>query len=285
VRAADYLEQNPEGVHALAGRLAFLRYEKRTLGRARRYMMESAYLAALELRNLGKRATHEDAAKAVTSYVKLLIPVLHGMLLPAMSASARLGSYGIERADLSHSNSGKHAIRSRHTRQLNRLAKGFASRRFDGRDLEDRCTAAAASYIAHMASEAAHAFTRSGSEGAGRAVEEYAAFGLRDKPRARGGENGLPDNPGWQVDLLVVSELNYAYNAGIAASGSIYDGYVGSQWTLSPEHDIVDICDDYATEDRHGLGPGVFPKGQEPAYPHPRCRCWLAPVFRKQEGR
>jgi len=196
MRTDRYIEENPEGSHALAGRLAFLRHEKRTVARARRHMLEAAYLAALEIRNLGRRATNEDAAKTVTSYARHLIPVLLNLTLSSMSAAARLGSYGIEKAELARSSGGSFAVRSKHTRELNRLAKSFPRREFNGRDLEGRCEAAVMCYIGHMASAAAFAFTESGSEGSARAVEEYAAFGLRDKPRARDGAPDLPDNPG-----------------------------------------------------------------------------------------
>jgi len=52
------------------------------------------------------------------------------------------------------------------------------------------------------------------------------------------------------------------------------------QWTLSPRHPVVDICDYYAGVDRYGLGPGVYPKAFAPVPPaHPHCKCVLNERF------
>lgn len=284
MRARELLEENPEVAYALAGRLAFLKHEKRAVARARRRMLEAAYLAALEMRGMGRGMTGERAANLISSYAGSLAKALFELMLPAMSAAARLGSYGVERVELARGKDKAIAVRNRHTREQNRLLKTFSGRSFNGRDLEERCEAAAGSFISNMASAALQCLEGSEPEGAARAIEEYAAFGLRDKPRQRDVGSNLPDNPGQAADLLVISELNYAYNAGTATSGRIFYGYVGSRWMLSPLHTVEDICDEYATQDQHGLGAGVYPRGHEPAYPHPMCRCWLAPVF-KVEGK
>lgn len=50
------------------------------------------------------------------------------------------------------------------------------------------------------------------------------------------------------------------------------------QWRMSPTHPLPDICDYFATVDRWGLGPGVYPKRLAPVAPaHPFCRCVLSP--------
>ena len=164
--------------------------------------------------------------------------------------------------------------------------RSFPAREFAGRDLKSRCLDAAAGFAENIADAVASALVFAGPSASARAVEEYAAFGLRDKPRSRDAADRLPDNPGWQAELLTISELSYAYNAGTITSGEASGIYAGSRWMLSPLHKQVDICDEYATEDKFGLGAGVFPRGQEPCYPHPNCRCWLAPVFgNAKEGR
>lgn len=50
------------------------------------------------------------------------------------------------------------------------------------------------------------------------------------------------------------------------------------QWRTAASHPAPDICDYFASVDRHGLGPGVYPKRQAPVAPaHPYCKCVLAP--------
>jgi hypothetical protein len=50
------------------------------------------------------------------------------------------------------------------------------------------------------------------------------------------------------------------------------------QWRMAPTHSIDDICDYFAGVDRHGLGPGVYPKRLAPVAPaHPYCKCVLSP--------
>ena len=50
------------------------------------------------------------------------------------------------------------------------------------------------------------------------------------------------------------------------------------QWRMNPSHPVEDICDYFARVDRHGLGPGVYPKRLAPVAPaHPFCKCVLSP--------
>lgn len=50
------------------------------------------------------------------------------------------------------------------------------------------------------------------------------------------------------------------------------------QWRMSPAHPVADICDYFAGVNRHGLGPGVYPKRLAPVAPaHPHCFCVLSP--------
>jgi hypothetical protein len=50
------------------------------------------------------------------------------------------------------------------------------------------------------------------------------------------------------------------------------------QWRLAASHPITDICDYFAQVNRHGLGPGVYPKRLAPVAPaHPYCKCVLSP--------
>jgi len=52
---------------------------------------------------------------------------------------------------------------------------------------------------------------------------------------------------------------------------------------LSGSHPMPDICDTLSTYDS-GLGPGVYPPGDEPPYPaHPNCLCALVPIHEEPE--
>ncbi len=47
----------------------------------------------------------------------------------------------------------------------------------------------------------------------------------------------------------------------------------GYRWVLSGGHPKPDVCDVYAEQDLHGLGPGGYPADKVPATPHPHDLC------------
>ncbi len=47
----------------------------------------------------------------------------------------------------------------------------------------------------------------------------------------------------------------------------------GYRWVLSDRHPKPDVCDVYAEQDLHGLGPGGYPPDKVPATPHPHDLC------------
>ena len=58
-------------------------------------------------------------------------------------------------------------------------------------------------------------------------------------------------------------------------------------WELSSQHFArqvklfgEDVCDQYASQNRYGLGTGNFPKDEVPV-PHPSCMCYQSPVINK----
>jgi hypothetical protein len=48
----------------------------------------------------------------------------------------------------------------------------------------------------------------------------------------------------------------------------------GMKWNLSHSHPAEDICDEYATQNKFKLGPGVYPVKEYPETPHPNCLCY-----------
>jgi poly-gamma-glutamate capsule biosynthesis protein CapA/YwtB (metallophosphatase superfamily) len=79
-----------------------------------------------------------------------------------------------------------------------------------------------------------------------------------------------------QYVLEVTNEDLEKFNAEQDESGETL--YV--QWTLSPSHNIVDICDDHAEADV-GFGAGIYPLDDAPVPivdSHPNCKCRLVKV-------
>jgi hypothetical protein len=82
---------------------------------------------------------------------------------------------------------------------------------------------------------------------------------------------------------IAESEMHTAYGNAVKTSGladPLVEGYV---WTLSPDRGntrIPDVCDELATNDFYGGGPGWYPKTQVPDWGHPFCRCSLRPTLR-----
>ena len=75
------------------------------------------------------------------------------------------------------------------------------------------------------------------------------------------------------------TELNNAFHEGTKAYHRTKPWIIGDKWNLSSGHTIVDICDEYARTDYHGLGAGIFPPGESPRIPHPHCLCFITSVL------
>ena len=75
----------------------------------------------------------------------------------------------------------------------------------------------------------------------------------------------------YEAFRLARSEMSMAFMEGTYASGRVNPAYKGVRWLLSSSHPLPDVCDDLASADLYGLGPGGYPAGDEPPYPHPNC--------------
>ena len=82
----------------------------------------------------------------------------------------------------------------------------------------------------------------------------------------------------YEAFRLARSEMSMAFMEGTYAAGRVNPAYKGVRWLLSGSHPVPDICDDLASADLYGLGPGGYPAGDEPPYPHPNCLCTVAPM-------
>lgn len=84
------------------------------------------------------------------------------------------------------------------------------------------------------------------------------------------------------ADVLRVmrTEINRAHGEAYMAGAEQAPGVVGFRFLLSPRHPRPDICDLYARQNLHGLGPGVYPTRQACPWPaHPNTLSFVVAVF------
>jgi len=94
----------------------------------------------------------------------------------------------------------------------------------------------------------------------------------------------IPGNLSYEALRLARTEMTAAFGEGTIAGGRVSPSYKGIKWVLSKSHPIEDICDTLASADNYGLGPGVYPPGEEPPYPaHPNELCHLVPIHQQPE--
>ncbi len=88
----------------------------------------------------------------------------------------------------------------------------------------------------------------------------------------------IPKNLSYEALRLARTEMSNALREGGYAAGRVNPSYIGSRWMLSSSHPVADLCDDFASADLYGLGPGGYPKGEEPPTAHPNCLCYSVPI-------
>jgi hypothetical protein len=77
---------------------------------------------------------------------------------------------------------------------------------------------------------------------------------------------------------LARTEITHAHGMAVIESMKVLPGGGAVKWRLSNQHPKPDTCDTNATQDRYGLGPGVYPPSNVPRYPdHPQDICALLP--------
>lgn len=93
----------------------------------------------------------------------------------------------------------------------------------------------------------------------------------------------IPGDVSYEALRLARTETTAAFGEGTIAAARVSPSYQGMKWVLSKAHLLRDTCDDLASMD-NGLGPGVYPPGDEPMCPaHPNCLCHLIPVHEQPE--
>ncbi|HBG1633684.1 hypothetical protein KWK00_001425 [Clostridioides difficile] len=105
------------------------------------------------------------------------------------------------------------------------------------------------------------------------------------KTEAKTLEVGMNKSISYQAQRLARTSITHAF-VETSVQNAINNPFcIGLQWNLSSQHYIrqvkwrgEDECDEYAEQNRYGLGEGVFPPEKYPI-PHPNCLCYPVQVI------
>lgn len=86
-------------------------------------------------------------------------------------------------------------------------------------------------------------------------------------------------NPLFNAERVMRTEMNRAFTESFVESAFQHPDVAAVKFNLSPAHPRVDVCDGYAHANLHGLGAGVYPKGNHPYPAHPQTLSYLTVVF------
>jgi hypothetical protein len=76
-----------------------------------------------------------------------------------------------------------------------------------------------------------------------------------------------------QARVIARHETVEAYRDAYQRTTQDNPAVKGYRWQLSTKHPHADVCDLYANQNLHGLGPGGYPAAELPDTPHPSCLC------------
>lgn len=81
--------------------------------------------------------------------------------------------------------------------------------------------------------------------------------------------------------VIARTEATTAFGEGLKRRAKDAPWVLGLKRNLSAQHPRYDICDPAATEDRYGLGPGVYPPAECPVTLHPNEMCYITTVLKQ----
>lgn len=85
-----------------------------------------------------------------------------------------------------------------------------------------------------------------------------------------------------QARTIARHETMEGYRDSYRQSVEGVEGSIGYRWVLSPNHAKLDVCDVFAGQNLHGLGPGGYPASELPDTPHPLCLCTQVAILDEQ---
>lgn len=136
---------------------------------------------------------------------------------------------------------------------------------------------------AHQAAAAALSRGQTAPDGTQAALD--AASGRQIGRSIRDVMTGAPDpftgrGEVWQAERVFRTEINRAHGEAYMSAAFETDGVAGIRFNLSPRHPRVDVCDEHASADLYGLGPGVYPERASCPWPaHPNTFSYVTAVF------
>lgn len=84
----------------------------------------------------------------------------------------------------------------------------------------------------------------------------------------------------YQAQRVFRTEINRAHGEAYMAGAEDHPDFAGFRFLLSPEHPKHDICDLLASQNLHGLGPGVYPSREKCPWPaHPNTLSYVEVVY------
>lgn len=86
----------------------------------------------------------------------------------------------------------------------------------------------------------------------------------------------------YNLQRLSRTEINNAHREGQVYSARNSPWVKGLKWNLSASHPKPDICDQWATQNKFGMGPGIYPVDDVPL-DHPNGLCYITNVLISQE--
>jgi len=85
-------------------------------------------------------------------------------------------------------------------------------------------------------------------------------------------------NVSFDAARLLRTERTIAFREADRMATEKNPGAKGIKWKLSPAERNCATCSKLASQDKYGLGPGIYPPDKLPVSPHPQCMCHTYPV-------
>lgn len=184
----------------------------------------------------------------------------------------------------------KSIVNNMYFRVNERAVETIWSRTQDGLHLSDRIWSKSQKYRENMATiiQGAVAEGQDCTKTA-RALEQYVLKGKKTLAEEYPGmmarmNNRVPSDASYESLRLARTEMTAAYGEATISAGMVSPSCAGIKFILSAAHPKPDICDDICGVDNYGLGTGVYPLDEAPAYPfHANCICITTTVNEQPE--